>query len=280
MTEFRPGRFEILPPIVKNIIIINILIAFLQFVVLKFGINLTDILGLHYWKSSLYRPWQIVTHMFMHGSPTDVNTTIGHLFFNMIGLWMFGSVLENIWGSKRFMIFYLICGLGAAAFHLTVLGIEYHSFEVAFSNYQQTAALDTYLKFIQEQGLNKYEIFNQLKNDWIAKPSCTNCVNVSFDLINSYYNQTIDVATVGASGAVFGVLFAFGYLFPNTLLYVYFLVPVKAKYVVAALALFDLFSGIKNSAGDNVAHFAHLGGMLIAFFVLKYWNKRERRRFF
>jgi membrane associated rhomboid family serine protease len=280
MQEFRPGRFEILPPIVKNLIIINVLMAFLQFVMLKFGIVLTDLFGLHYWKSPLYRPWQLLTHMFMHGSPYDVNLTISHLFFNMLGLWMFGSVLENIWGSKRFLMFYLICGFGAAACHLAVLGYEFSSLELAFHNYQQTAALDTYLKFIQEQGLNKYPAFNELKAFWVANPACSNCVNHSIDLINEYYRQSINEVTVGASGAIFGVLFAFGYLFPNTLLYVYFLVPVKAKYLVAALALFDLFSGIKNSAGDNVAHFAHLGGMVVAFIVLKIWNKNNRRTFY
>lgn len=280
MQEFRPGRFEILPPIVKNLIIINVLMAFLQFVMLKFNIELSDVFGLHYWKSPLYRPWQLLTHMFMHGSPHDVNLTISHLFFNMLGLWMFGSVLENIWGAKRFLTFYLICGLGAAACHLAVLGYEFSSFELAFHNYQQTSALDTYLKFIQEQGLNKYQAFNELKNFWTANPACSNCVNHSVDLINEYYRQSINEVTVGASGAIFGVLFAFGYLFPNTLLYVYFLVPVKAKYLVAALALFDLFSGIKNSAGDNVAHFAHLGGMVVGFIVLKIWNKKNRRNFF
>jgi membrane associated rhomboid family serine protease len=280
MQEFRPGRFEILPPIVKNLIIINVLMAFLQFVLVKFNIVLTDYFGLHYWKSPLYRPWQLLTHMFMHGSPFDVNLTISHLFFNMLGLWMFGSVLENIWGASRFLLFYLICGFGAAACHLAVLGYEFNSFALAFHNYQQTAALDTYLKFIQEQGLTKYTAFNELKAFWVSNPACSNCVNHSVDLVNEYYRQNINEVTVGASGAIFGVLFAFGYLFPNTLLYVYFLVPVKAKYLVAALALFDLFSGIRNSAGDNVAHFAHLGGMVVAFIFLKVWNKKNRKTFF
>lgn len=280
MTEFRPGRFQILPPVVKNLIIINCLMALLQFVLVKAGINLADYLGLHYWRSPLYKPWQLFTHMFMHGSAFDVNVTIMHLFSNMFALWMFGSVLENLWGARRFIIFYLICGVGAALLHLSVLGYEYRVFENAFYNYQQNPALNTYLKFIQEQNLDRYARFLEIANFWERNPSCGNCVNVSIGDINTYYRQMINEATVGASGAVFGILFAFGYLFPNTLLYIYFLVPVKAKYVVGVYALFELFAGFRNSAGDNVAHFAHLGGMLVAFIILKIWSRNRTSRFY
>jgi len=280
MTEFRPGRFQILPPVVKNLIIINSLMVLLQFVLVRFNIDLSDHLGLHYWRSPLYKPWQLVTHMFMHGSPFDVNLTIMHLISNMFALWMFGSILENMWGAKRFITFYLVCGLGAALLHLGVLGYEFQVFETAFYNYQQNIGLDKYLLFMEQHDLGNIPAFSQLSAFWQVNPSCSNCGVNSVELLNQYYRQSINVATVGASGAVFGILFAFGYLFPNTLLYIYFLVPVKAKYVIAAYALFELFTGFRNSAGDNVAHFAHLGGMVVAFIILKIWNRNVRNKFY
>jgi len=280
MTEFRPGRFQILPPVVKNLIIINTLLALLQFVLIKGGIDLSDYLGLHYWRSPLYKPWQLLTHMFMHGSPYDINLTIMHLFSNMFALWMFGSILENLWGAKRFILFYLICGIGAAFCHLAVLGYEFHTFETAFHNYQQNDTLNNFITFMQQHNLDRYAAFNQFRSFWEANPSCINCSAQSRELINHYYNQSINEATVGASGAVFGILFAFGYLFPNTLLYIYFLVPIKAKWVVGAYALFELYAGVRNSAGDNIAHFAHIGGMLVAFIILKIWNRNVRNKFY
>src|SRR3954467_2327838 len=125
MASFRPGRFQVLPVVVKNLIIINCLFLLLQFVLNRYGIDLADYLGLHYWRSHYFKPWQLLTHMFMHGN-------IGHLFSNMFALWMFGSVLENTWGAKRFLYFYLICGIGAALCHLTVLGFEFSAVEKAF----------------------------------------------------------------------------------------------------------------------------------------------------
>ncbi len=252
----------------------------IQFVLGQRGIDLADYLGLHYWRSDLYKPWQLVTHMFMHGSAFDLNATIMHLFGNMFALWMFGSVLENVWGAQRFLIFYLVCGLGAAALHLGVLGYENHLFQTAFYNYQQNIGLDTYLRFIQEQDLDHIGAFTNLRQFWEANPSCSNCAGNSVSLINQYYDLQINEATVGASGAVFGILFAFGYLFPNTLLYIYFLVPIKAKYVVGAYALFEIYAGFRNSAGDNIAHFAHLGGMVVAFILLKIWNTKNRKNFY
>ncbi len=280
MTEFRPGRFQILPPVVKNLLIINSLMVLLQMVLIKFNFDLADYLGLHYWRSPLYKPWQLVTHIFMHGSAYDINVTIMHLFSNMFALWMFGSILENMWGAKRFIVFYLVCGVGAAMLHLGVLGYEFRVFENAFYNYQQNAALDKYILFIQQNNLDHISNFTRLEAYWRSNPSCVECTPTSISLINQYYNLAIDKATVGASGAVFGILFAFGYLFPNTLLYIYFLFPIKAKYVVAFYALFELYAGIRNSAGDNMAHFAHLGGMLVAFIILKSWNRNKRNKFY
>ncbi|MBL7683305.1 MAG: rhomboid family intramembrane serine protease [Flavipsychrobacter sp.] len=176
-----------------------------------------------------------------------------------------------------------------------VLAYEYKVIEQAFTHYQQNPTLDQFNLFLNQRvklsgnplSMQLYEIAKV----WSSSPS-QDLANESISAVNQYlhglnYRPTgqyipgiYDEATVGASGAVFGILFAFGYLFPNTLLYLYFLVPIKAKYVVAAYALFELYAGIQNSAGDNVAHFAHLGGMVVGFIILKIWNKQNRRNFF
>ena len=292
MTDFRPGRFQVLPPIVKNLIIINVLFVLAQFVLGKMGIDLADYLGLHYWRSDLFRPWQLITHMFMHGSVNSLEATIMHILSNMFALWMFGSILENIWGPKRFIIFYLVCGLGAALCHLGVLGYQYETINNAFNAYQQNPTLDQFQLFIQRHMPYETEGLTRLKELWQQNPSSVELSNASKSVLYHHlYGMTnvetgkhieglFDEATVGASGAVFGVLFAFGYLFPNTYLYLYFFVPVKAKWFVGFYALFELYNGIQNSAGDNVAHFAHLGGMLFAFILLKIWNKRNKKYFY
>lgn len=232
MTEFRPGRFEILPTIIKNLLIINGLV-FLAQITLGNQLPLDDWFALHTWQSPLFKPWQFVTHMFMHGNFT-------HLLGNMFVLWMFGSVLENLWGPKRFLTFYLICGLGAALCHMLVLYYEMQPVVHAFEK----------LPFEQQQEILYSDRFR------------------------------LNEATLGASGAVFGCLAAFGYLFPNTYIYIYFLLPLKAKWFVLIYAGFELMQAIQNSAGDNVAHVAHLGGALFGVILVYYWNKNNKKSFF
>ncbi len=268
-----------------------------QFVLGKFGIDLANYLGLHYWKSDYFHFWQFFTHMFMHGSYDDVNLTIMHLFSNMFALWMFGSILENVWGPKRFLTFYLICGVGAAILHMGVVGYEFSIIERAFHTYQTNPGAGQFELFLQQNfplpiSTTGEARLYELANNWSNDPSNTDFATRSVAWVDQYlygsnnpqtqehYKGIFDEATVGASGAVFGILFAFGYLFPNTLLYIYFLVPVKAKYVVAFYALFELYTGIQNSAGDNVAHFAHLGGMLVGFIILKIWGRTNRTHFY
>ncbi|MCB0699985.1 MAG: rhomboid family intramembrane serine protease [Chitinophagaceae bacterium] len=240
--------------------------AFAQFVLGNMGIDLTDYLGLHYWKSHYFYAWQFVTHMFMHGS-------IGHIFLNMFALWMFGSVLENVWGPKRFLTFYLICGVGAALLHLGVFAFEFESMAKAFDALQNNptqAQLQTFQDVVNKWSGSLYD-FSRAPMNAIYQELYGGSLSTG-----QYMAGIVDQTSIGASGAVFGLLFAFGYLFPNTLLYIYFLVPVKAKYVVAGFAVLQLIEGLSNSVGDNVAHFAHLGGMLVGFIVLKIWNKSNR----
>lgn len=238
--NYRPSS-NTLPPVVKNLIIINVIMLFATFVLQIRGIDLTSILGLHYFQSSEFRPYQLVTHMFMHGG-------LAHLFFNMFALWMFGRVLESVWGPKRFFIYYFVTGLGAAALHTFV---NFMVFQYLASSMPAES-----VQMVLSQGT---EIFNQGKN--FTDPDAAKL------------NLLLNIPTVGASGAVFGLLLGFGMLFPNTQLMLLFPpIPIKAKYFVMGYGAIELFSGITNS-GSNIAHFAHLGGMLFGFFMIRYWNK-------
>ena len=234
MTEFRPGSFQMIPPVIKNLIIINVLV-FLAQQTLGHQVEawMINTLALHDVHSVYFRPHQLVTYMFLHGG-------WDHIFFNMFALWMFGAVLENYWGGKRFLIFYMICGIGAALCHLAVL-------------YTEMAPL--------------MDAFHQLSPEQQQ------------DLLYAS-DFRVNEPTLGASGAIFGCLAAFGYLFPNSLIYLYFFVPIKAKWVVLGYAAIELFSGVRNSAGDNVAHWAHLGGGLVGLLIVMWWNRSNRRNFY
>ncbi|MDB9895620.1 MAG: rhomboid family intramembrane serine protease [Flavobacteriales bacterium] len=232
---YKPSSFSQLPEIVKNLLIINGLFFFATISLQKLGIDLVKIFGLHQFQSEDFRPYQLVTHFFMHGSLT-------HLFFNMFALWMFGKVLENIWGAKRFLIYYIVTALGAAIIHLMVT-----QFQIIEISSQFPQLLDLAIE-------GKYN------------PNISSSKRLT---------QLVLTPTVGASGAVFGLLLAFGMLFPNTLLYVYFAIPIKAKYFVMVYGALELYSGLSNNPADNVAHFAHLGGMLFGYILIKYWKKNS-----
>jgi membrane associated rhomboid family serine protease len=240
MEQFRPTGFRILPLVVKNLLIINTLF-FLGTMAFSSRIDLNEYLGLHYFTSPMFRPHQLVTYMFMHGSFT-------HILFNMFALWMFGNTLENVWGPKRFLIYYMVTGIGAGLIQILVLYFRISSIE---------STLDPQMiSYVQEKG---YDLLMEGKN--FADPAV------------GKLNLLINTTTIGASGAVFGILLAFGMMFPNSLIYVYFAIPVKAKYFVMIYGAIELFSGVSGTA-DNVAHFAHLGGMIFGFLLLLYWKKR------
>lgn len=251
MQQLRPTGFRILPPVVKNILIINVLffLATLGFHT-AFKIDLTDILGMHYFGSPLFRPFQIITYMFMHDP-----TSFGHIFFNMFALWMFGNVLENYWGPKRFLSYYLITGVGAILIQMLVNYIQILNASAMFTPDQVSEIVSTGSNLLQEG---------------------KNFVDPDAAKINLLYNMP----TIGASGAVFGILLAFGMMFPNSVIYLYFAIPIKAKWFVIIYGAMELFFGVSNSSGDNVAHFAHLGGMLFGFLLIMYWNKKMKKRFF
>jgi membrane associated rhomboid family serine protease len=238
-----------------------------------YNLDLTDILGLHFFTSEKFRPFQLVTHMFMHGS-------IWHIFSNMFALWMFGSVLENVWGPKRFFIFYFVCGLGGAMMHLGVTAWQYHEMVNAVNSYQLHPGIPEFATFAARYDyLVDMTKVDDFINQWKLNPNDISFIDQSRELANEFLRIFADIPIVGASGAVFGVLIAFGLLFPNTYLYVYFFLPVKAKYFVIFYALFELYAGFTGTQ-DNIAHFAHIGGALIGFLLVKYWNRNRRTDFF
>jgi len=226
------NSFQRTSPVVFNLIIINALVFFAQLIpggLNDAGSRVNDLFALHHYKSDEFRPYQLITHMFMHGS-------FPHILFNMFGLWMFGSIIERVWGPKRFLIFYLICGLGAGLAQMGSYAVEFWKID--------HAVIDSQLNAMYQQALR------------------LNC-------------------TVGASGAIMGVLAAFGYLFPNTELFIMFIpVPVKAKWAITGFIAIDVFSGIAGNPGDNVAHFAHVGGALVGLLIVLYWNKTNKRTFY
>jgi membrane associated rhomboid family serine protease len=293
MSSYRPGGFgPAIPPVVKNLIIINVIMVVLQQVLFQTqGIQLGDYLGLHYFRSHMFRPWQLISHMFMHGDPRDLNATILHIFSNMFGLWMLGSILEYRWGPKRFLTFYMVCGLGAAACQLGVMSLQLEPIINGYSQFVVNPTLDQFNNFVNHhlhRGADNDIVRPLLKTirDWNSDPGNTYLPKQALHTARDYvYGVTplhgahmdgiLDEGMVGASGAVFGILLAFGYLLPNLELFLLFIpIPIKAKYFVLFYMIFELYAGLRANDTDNVAHFAHLGGALFAFIMLKLWGYR------
>lgn len=271
MNQYRPSMLS-MPPVVKNLIIINVLMLLGSSVLTRsMGIDMDHLLGLHFFKSEYFRPHQFITHMFMHGG-------IGHLFFNMFALFMFGRVLESVWGPRRFLIYYFITGLGAALLHTFVGWIDYSSMmrdATAFANSPNPELLGL---FVKEHVGHPAPWVMEFIDRWFDSPDNSMYTTQALQMVNQIIKESINIPTVGASGAVFGILLAFGMLFPNTELMLLFPpIPIKAKYFVILYGLLELFMGVQNRGGDNVAHFAHLGGMLFGFLLLKYWNKNSKK---
>lgn len=194
-------------PVVKYLLIINVVLYFLQGILYdKYQIILADYLGLNFGQPDRFYFFQFFTYMFLHAYD------FSHILFNMLALWMFGSMVENVMGSKRFIFYYLVCGVGAAFFHILV-------------------------EFIQQGGMPM-------------------------------------IAMVGASGSIYGILLAFGFLFPNLIVQLFFVIPVKAKYVVILAAIVEFYMANKAVPGDNIAHLAHLGGMVVGYIMMKRWGFR------
>jgi membrane associated rhomboid family serine protease len=229
--------FANMTPVVKNLLIINVIFFIATYALGTAGINLEQWLSAFYPASPNFRAWQIISYMFMHGG-------LMHLFSNMMGLIFIGPLLEQTFGPKRFLQYYFITGIGALLIQYVVQAIELHQLIGAFS--------------------------------------VTNVANLALSPAN--YEKLADIYGVpilGASGAIFGLLIAIYLLYPNVEVYIYFIpIPVKIKYLVPVYVLFELYSGFRPSQGDSVAHFAHLGGALVGFIVIKLWGLRKQNNFF
>jgi membrane associated rhomboid family serine protease len=236
--EYRPGPFGYLPVVTKNIIIINVILFVFKWLLEKRGINLDDYLGLHDHLSKNFRPHQFITYIFMHS--TD---SIYHILFNMFGVYIFGQALEQVWGPKRYLIFYLLTGLGAALVQYLIMHLKVMDF------------------------INNMNALSEMPGVSVAEKAYI--IEKKDEYINSQ-------GVIGASGSLFGLLGGFGMLFPNRYLYLYFFFPIKAKWFVVMYGGLELFTGIRNDPMDNVAHFAHLGGLAVGLVIVYIWRKRGR----
>lgn len=241
--EFRPRSFQTLPPVIKNLLIINVILFVAKILLEQKGIDLDKYLSLHWVTATDFKPFQFITYMFMHAT-RDIygNIMLSHIGFNMFAVWMFGSALENVWGGRKFLFYYVITGLGAAVVQYVVF-----YFQIQSINAQIT--------------------------DFMSLPSFSASDNMN--LIHQKREIIDSMIILGASGSLFGILIAYGMMFPNQVLYVMFVMPVKAKWAVIAYGAIELFMGFGNFSGDNVAHFAHLGGMLFGFIVILIWKKNR-----
>ena len=237
--------FSNIPPVVKNLLILNI-ICFIGAAFIFPGAN--RLFGVYYPDSPYFHWWQIITYMFMHDA-----TGFAHIFFNMFALFMFGPVLEHVLGTKRFINFYLITGLGALVLQFGVQALEL---------YQITGTV--FARDYVNVNIDGDMLHYNANVPWLQGDNLTTVATI--------YGTTM----VGASGAIFGLLVAFGYLFPNTELFLMFIpVPIKAKYFIPVYIVIELVLGVSRVAGDSVAHFAHLGGALFGFLLIKYWGIRR-----
>ena len=216
-----------IPTVTKNLLLVNI-IAFVATWLLQIrGIDLNDVCGLHYFMAADFHPWQLVTYMFLHSG-------FMHILFNMFALWMFGVVIENVWGPRKFLFYYISCGIGAGLMQELA---QFCSFYLTISSQDPSVTFSELFVIGQQLSM-------QL-NGW---------------------------TTIGASGAVYAILLAFGMIFPNERIFIFPLpIPIKAKWFVMFYVAIELFSAL-GSSGDNVAHMAHLGGMLFGFLMIRYWN--------
>jgi len=270
-------------PVVKNLLIINVLLFLATYIV---G-NLNDSdhifwlsnpifrhLALFFPKSDFFAPHQFITHMFMHGG-------FAHIIFNMYALWMFGTAIESTWGGKRFLFYYLFTGLGAAALHSLVNYFIYSNMEASITAFTNTPSPELFKQFIDahRDGFRQEYVNHliDLYNSWSMTPNGSGYIATALHEMTYIMTAIQNIPTVGASGAVYGILLAFGMMYPNAqLMLIIPPMPIKAKWLVVGLGAIALFLGI-SQPGSSVAHFAHLGGMLFGYILIRFWIVQGRR---
>ncbi|GAA4829864.1 rhomboid family intramembrane serine protease [Algivirga pacifica] len=259
-------------PVVKNLLIINIAI----FVVQQFDIiPIRDLFSYHYIHSESFKPFQVITYMFVHAD-------FGHLLGNMFALFIFGPMLERTLGQKRFLLMYAVAGLGGGAMFAALDYYDKFQLEQLAELYLNSPSPETFGNFIREGvgGISGFRFeYQQAVKEFAGafdqNPESSVLIGQGRQIVNDLTYFKLNIPMMGASGAVYGILLAFGYLFPNAKLMLLFPpIPIKAKYLVGAYALFEIYGELQRTPGDNVAHLAHLGGMLFAFLLLKKWGMK------
>lgn len=252
-----------LTPVVKILLILNIGIYFCGYL---FNLDFASMFGLRIFSSPAFNPIQIVTHVFLHGG-------FGHLFSNMFALYMFGPMVEQALGQSRFIVFYAVCALGAAGLYTAVAYWELHQLQNAVELYLANQTPDGFVQFIADQLPQAKSQMIAFINQFSENPNNPLYLNEAAEFVKMLELKQLNMPMVGASGAIFGILLGFGYLFPNVRLMLLFPpIPIQAKYFIGFYAIVELFAGVRPTQGDNVAHFAHIGGMLFAFILLRAWN--------
>ncbi|MDR1668134.1 MAG: rhomboid family intramembrane serine protease [Bacteroidales bacterium] len=260
--------------IVFHLLLINILLFAVTYFWRSGNNPLIEYLALYYPESSHFKLYQFVTHMFMHGG-------FSHIFFNMYALWMFGTAIESVWGGKRFLFYYFFTGLGAAALHTLVNALVFKGMNaemIAFSNTPSPELFQQFIEAHAEKGFSGQflAVCNGLFSEWSDAPENAAYADSALALMRRVIAGLMDIPTVGASGAVFGLLLAFGMMYPNTRLMIIFLpIAIKAKWFVLIYGAIELYLGF-SQPGSSIAHFAHIGGMLFGYLLIRFWIYRAR----
>ncbi|MDB5257760.1 MAG: rhomboid family rane protein [Chitinophagaceae bacterium] len=267
-------------PAVKNLLFINFGVYVLAiFIYYQYQININDYLGLHSFFSKSFQAYQFVTYMFMHEFVRDGQLVFGHVFFNMLALFFLGPILENRWGSKRFIFFYLFTGLGAGLSYWAVNAYEVYQLREAVSYYIDHPSPSGFAKLVTSYSRDLYRYWlntEQIVEFFDENPQNIEAIAWTKTKALEIYEASTWFSMVGASGCVYGVLMGAGLLFPNTEVMLFFIpIPIKIKYLAIGLGVMELYHQIKDAPDDNVAHFAHLAGMVFAYILIRYWNRRR-----
>ncbi len=260
-------------PVTANLLIINCLMLLLTWVLEStFGLQLERILGLFPPESSYHAPYQYLTSMFMHAG-------LQHLFFNMFALYMFGAVLEWHWGSARFLFYYILCGLGAGALNTLVIQVGAWRMQAAADAVLAGFTVEDFLAFVREYASQAY--YSHLAmHPALDGPPTPELIAKASDIMHALIEARLNIPMVGASGAVYGILLGFGITYPNAELYLFFIpIPIRAKYAVILFGVLELSLGL-TMPGSGIAHFAHLGGMVIGLLIMLYWRRNGHRSTF
>lgn len=263
-----------MPPVTKSILLVTV-IVFLADVGSQHFFHsdaMIRYMALFRIQSPLFIPTQFLTHIFMHGG-------LSHLFFNMFGLFMFGRILESIWGPRKMLFFYLVTGIGAALLQSGITYVQMHKMIRLADAFQADPSYQAFHNFVSHyliKGSSRYSEVMSLAQSWFYAPDNMSYVPAAKDYVEGIRYENLNIPMVGASGAIFGLLIAFAMIFPDVELMLIFLpIPIKAKYFVPFYALIELVFGVAGFSWDNVAHFAHLGGALVGFIIVRHWKRNQ-----